>query len=118
MHLIPPADWRRAATGTEAKGMIALIIDTDLSILRFEAVEILSHCVQQELQMLRCHDDTREHAGARNTGRDTREVDDELRGRMRDDREIGINAFGLFFAQFDLELLRHLRYLLFVWVVV
>ena len=108
MHLI--AAIRRSRNGrrtgrAKAKGMLALPVGLDLAVLRFEAFDVLAHRVEQKLEMLRRHDDPRVDARPWHARRYAGKVDDKLRGRMGDDREVRINTLRLFFSKFDLKLL-------------
>lgn len=59
--------------------------------------------------MLRCHDDSRVDLGLWNPWQDAREIDDEFRGRMSNDGEVGIDSFRFLLAKFDIDLLRLIR---------
>ena len=114
MHLLPSArdGW---AAGAEAERMLALAVGFDLAILRFEAFDVFAHGVEQQLEMLRSHNNARMNARSWDAGRDAGEVNDKLGRRMGDDCEIGINSFRFFFAEFDLELLLDRRWWIVFW---
>jgi len=67
--------WR---AGAKSEGMLALAVGFDFAILRFEAVDVFPHGVEQELEMLRRHDDAGMDARPWHAGCDAREVDNKL----------------------------------------
>jgi hypothetical protein len=115
MHFFSAACDGGWGAGAEAERVLALAIGFDFAILCFEAIDIFAHGIQQQLKMLRRHDDTCMDACARYAGRDTSEVYDKLSGGMGDDREVGINSFRFFFAEFNLELLLDRRRWIVFW---
>jgi len=104
MYLFASTDGRWGA-GVEAKRVLTLAVGLDLAILRLEAVDILPHRVEQELEMLRRHDNAGMDARSWHSGSYASKVNDKLGGGVGDDREVGINSLCLFFAEFDLKLL-------------
>ena len=93
------------AVGAEAEGVFALAFGLDLAVLLLEAVDVLAHGIQELLEVHRSHDNAGMNARAWYARGYAREIEYELGGGVGDDREIGINSFRFFFAQFDLELL-------------
>ena len=106
MHLFASSARKLGrAAGAESEGVFALAFGFDLAVLLLEPLDVFAHGIQKLLEVHRSHNDARMNPGARNSGRDTREVENELGGGVRNDREIGINSLGFFFTKLDLELL-------------
>ena len=93
------------AVGAESEGMLALAFGLDLAILLLEPLDVFAHRIQELLEVHGSHDDAGMNARAGHAGRDTCEIENELGGGVRDDREIGINSLGFLFPELDLKLL-------------
>ena len=63
-------------------------VDPDLPELHLVLVDVVLQGTQQQLRMLRGHDDTRMNLGLGDPGKHPGEIDDELSGRMGDDGEV------------------------------
>jgi hypothetical protein len=91
-----------AANGEPA---LLLALDVDLAELLFEFHDVLVKSVQQQLCVLGRHHDARHHFCLGHARQDAREIHDKFCGRVRDNGEVGIDAFRLFFTEFDTYLL-------------
>lgn len=71
----------------------------------FIFLDVLLQRAHEGFGVLRRHDDARLHPRLRRAGKEPHEIDHKLCGRVIDDGEIGVDAFRLFFAQLDVDLL-------------
>src|SRR5579862_9418621 len=101
MHLLA------GALGLEAKARLrTLAVKLDLTKRFFELIDILSQRVQKEFRVLRSGDNARMDFCFRNARKHARKIDNELGGRVRDDREVRVYSLGFFIAEFYVNLLR------------
>ena len=80
-------------------------MNLDLAKLALELVDVVLQRVHEQLGMLCRHDETSVNFCLGNTGQHSREVNNKLRRRVRDDCKVRVNPFRFFFTQLDIDLL-------------